>query len=481
MRLADALWRVVLAAKGLARLLVAAVLLLLETSGIGRRLYFLPRQIPRDRDEVAANPEKFFRLAQRSGAVPKAAKFRGIVLHEPDAASMSDPSKAQRTFLATIAFALDGAEASTTTLCVKTGRFRGPWVLQLILAARAGGHFSRERAFYEHVAPSLRHAAVPRCFHADVLGLLTHTFFLLEGVEGVVCHRESEPFDDGVARAFLAAEAKVHRQWWDDDAVDVNGTPSLAALDGSVFGGLLNGVMPKIHRPLLHAIVLYTHGRRCGQGLLHGDARLGNALFASGTNGMRAGRRAAVDVTLVDWEVAQRGPCLFDVLYFLWLCVDPVSESSHEETMQTAVPSSKEDCERAGAYARACGLLSERDWSLLLHWQQHLDLPHDPPHGAEHAPLEEQVAVMSLLIAAYMLAVGKLGFANVWKDGNNSADLGAWGRRVQSRVEALCANRGALRLAAKALDAEAPVEGGWEAQLMKVIEQMEERRGGRAS
>jgi hypothetical protein len=425
------------------RLMAATAWLTLECSGIGRCLYRLPRNIPRDRREATANPKSIFRLAQAGGAIPPEARFLDLSLHDANVESMSDPDKLERTFLVTITFVVSGEESTVVdpgevTLCIKTGRFRGPFILQCLIAA--GGFFSREKCFYEDVAPHGHglDARVPRCFHADSIWPLTHTFFILEGVTGVVCRRESAPYDDTTARAFLAAEAKVHSQFWDAPS----DAPPLAALRGSVFGGVL-GVLPKQQRPLMRAVVAYTH-KRCGQGLVHGDSRLGNALFGE-----------SHEVTLVDWEVAQCGPCLFDVLYFLWLCVD----------------GEKEEVE---ADEHVYGLFSARDWALLSHWQHELRIPPSTTHGT----LQEQVCVVSLLLAGYFLAIGKLGFGAVWKDGNNRDDMDAWGRRVRQRLEALCNNRRAIRVAARAIEAEVPAPdgGGWETHLIGVLDQAAKTR-----
>ena len=57
---------------------------------------------------------------------------------------------------------------------------------------------------------------------------------------------------------------------------------------------------------------------KCPASLVHGDARLGNALFRNG------------ECTIVDWECAQNGTPLFDMLYCVWLCLDQSTDDERE-------------------------------------------------------------------------------------------------------------------------------------------------------
>ena len=225
---------------------------------------------------------------------------------------MSDPGKADRTFLLTISW---GATAEhQAVLCCKTGALRGPKSARLLVAA-LGSH-SREAAFYTHLAPGLRAAGVrvPHCFHSDVAGLLAHTFFLLEGVTGVTAVTDGATMGSTepelvVLRSFLTEEATVHAMHWGaDDGVD----SPLAVLSGSVSmrNFLASSPVLKPHKRLLNAALAFTaNTARCPTTLIHGDARLGNALLHPD------GR-----CTLVDWEVAAAGTPLLDVVYCIWMC-----------------------------------------------------------------------------------------------------------------------------------------------------------------
>ena len=111
--------------------------------------------------------------------------------------------------------------------------------------------------------------------------------------------------------------------------------------------------------------------------------------------------------TLVDWEVAAAGTPLLDVIYCIWMCSEPGRSGS-------SMPSQRGgDCD---------SLLSDADWRLVEHWQKCLGRTVGRSWD-NFAPLVEQVAVVSLLLAAQAWAIRGAGFAEAWADGNNNADL----------------------------------------------------------
>ncbi len=409
------------------RLGLALLCMKLEDWGVGPRLYRL--RFPRDRGEVARDPSVILDLAFAHGAVPDDADRASATLrlHDVDPSAMADPDKINRTFLLTVDFRRRaGGTPGSVVLCVKTGTFRGPRAAQLWLAAV--GFKSREQAFYRHVAPQLRArtgARVPRCFHSDTSPLLTHTFFLLEGITGDVTAVAEGAADipDAARLSFLREEARCHAAFWGPR----RGKVAFDTMDGSVLPGIIatSGVL-RPHRALLTAAFEYSLAK-CPQSLVHGDARLGNAL-------LHPDGRA----TVIDWEVAAGGAPLFDVIYFLWLCCD-------------YAPDGPEDGKHA--------LLSRRDWSFVDEWGQAVrqaraaagDGGDDDGDDDKYGPMPQQVAVVSLLLWAYVYAIGAAGFATVWEDGNNESDLKAWGRRCRVRIQQFAGSEAAHRQLARAL------------------------------
>ena len=100
------------------------------------------------------------------------------------------------------------------------------------------------------------------------------------------------------------------------------------------------------------------------------------------------------------------------MIYCIWMCSEPrVDDMSTSSSGRTS--SQRGDCD---------SLLSDADWLLVEHWQKCLG--RDVSQSWEKfAPLVEQVAVVSLLLAAQAWAIRGAGFAKAWEDGNNNADL----------------------------------------------------------
>ena len=115
---------------------------------------------------------------------------------------------------------------------------------------------------------------------------------------------------------------------------------------------------------------------------------------------------------MVDFEMCQPGAPIFDVVYCLWLCSDPPSN----------VPSDS--------------LYSKSEWELIHLWEEEVikHLGQVPDVAVGYVALSDQVLVASILLWAYTWAVGDAGFGKVWEDGNNKADLQAWGKRIRQRI-----------------------------------------------
>eukprot|EP00945_MAST-04E_sp_MAST-4E-sp1_P007441 g7441.t1 len=375
------------------RVIFAILFHFVEKSGAGKRLFYLP--FPRDRREAEENPEWIVQLARKHGAVPAGSSPVAVRFHDNDPNMMADPDKVDQIFLVTLTWDAkgDGETVSETTLCCKSGPLRGPWQTKLVLSAL--GFESREGAFYTTLAPKLRAGGspIPRCYHAACVPLLTHTFLLLEGVTGAVAVRESQVIGDRngqYVEMFLKELGRIHKFF-------LPSAPSYLAksLNGPILSIVIRSTGAlKEHRGLLDAALNFVK-EKCPQSLVHGDARLGNALFRNG------------ECTIVDWECAQNGTPVFDVLYCIWLGIDS-SESS--------------------------ALLSPRDWKYIKVWQEET-FGDGGMDNRKFAPLHQQIVVVSLLLWAYTVYIGNAGFSQVWRDGNNAEDLIAWNRRIRKRVE----------------------------------------------
>jgi len=117
----------------------------------------------------------------------------------------------------------------------------------------------------------------------------------------------------------------------------------------------------------------------------------------------------------------------------------------------------------------AAGLLSAADWVLVDHWQHSVRQSLDG-----FAPVVDQVAVVSLLLAAQAWAIRGAGFAKAWEDGNNNADLVAWRRRVWGRIGALAESKLAQSVMARALAGpDSSGEGARESLEAEITEFME--------
>ena len=401
--------------------IVSAILLhAIEQSGVGRRLFYLP--FPRDRREAEQDPEWMVQLARQHSAIPADASCVNVRFHHNDPNTMADPDKVDQVFLMTLTWVTPpgGKRNAEKTLCCKTGPLRGPWQTKLVLSAL--GFESREAAFYNNLAPALRAAGspIPQCYHAACVPLLTHTFLLLEGVTSAVAIRESQvlgDFNEQYVKLFLKELGRIHKFF--------SSFPS-GYLARSLNGPILSVVIRSTgalqhHHEMLDAALAFVE-EKCPASLVHGDARLGNALFRNG------------ECTIVDWECAQNGTPLFDVLYCIWLCIDFTEELGGQ----------------SGNANKLGSILSFRDWECVEIWKKEA-FEDDGMVDDRYAPLHEQVVVVSLLLWAYVVYIGNAGFAEVWRNGNNAEDLAAWNRRIRNRVEAFAGSNAAKSLLAKCL------------------------------
>lgn len=201
--------------------------------------------------------------------------------------------------------------------------------------AIALGLYAREVAFYRRLAGRLG-ASVPRV-HAAAHDPGSGAFTLL--LEDVADARQGDQVagcTPARARMALVEIARVHAAVPGDVALGADGwirTP--VAVTQAVLAAALPGFLERFAPRLdpAHADVVRRFAPHCDawgldvrgpQGLVHGDFRLDNVLFAG--DGCR----------IVDWQLASWGPPVRDVAYFLGGALDPAVRRAHEEGLLRA-------------------------------------------------------------------------------------------------------------------------------------------------
>ncbi len=188
--------------------------------------------------------------------------------------------------------------------------------------------WAREVAFYQEVAPVSPGARVPRCYHAGADPAAERWVVVLEDCPAV-------PVDPAIGATTAQAEAAVdalaqfHCTWWESGG-HITWMPGF---DTTGVGGLQGAwldALPLFRRRYGHvtpaptgewverfAAILPDWSDRTARTpltVVHADYRLDNLLFApSSTSGDDDG---PVEVTMIDWQTALRGPGAMDLTSF---------------------------------------------------------------------------------------------------------------------------------------------------------------------
>eukprot|EP00941_MAST-03F_sp_MAST-3F-sp1_P003333 g3333.t1 len=331
-----------------------------------------------------------------------------------DIGCISDPGKSERVFQVTL--------NSSQRFVVKTGRFRGPLLVQIFIAC-ANLFRSREKIFYDYNNQVMEwNCNIASCLYAAEQRWLTHTFFIFRVVESEKKDLLVRSFTEGstnvslsLANLFLCELAKLHAQYYNK-----NNVLDTIFADGWWLKGFLTTSLPKRHRKFA-LLALQWVENNANWSVIHGDARLGNALFFCATPSK------AKICTLLDWECASSGPIFWDIIYFIWLSLPAQSAEKDEDI-----------------------LWSHRDRKIIKQWSELI------PNFTGPSP--EEACILSILMWCYMICIGESGFGYVWRDGNNADDLEAWRKRVRSRIHSLAKNQSARQLVISALSQTAPNE-----------------------
>ncbi|MTD44898.1 phosphotransferase [Conexibacter sp. W3-3-2] len=194
------------------------------------------------------------------------------------------------------------------------------------------GAYRREISFYAHLADRAT-GAVPGC-HLAVYDEDEGWFTLvLEDIVGAEQGDQIRGCTVEEARLALRTLARVHAPVMGDlhvgtlDFLNVP-NPLTQQLAGALLPGFLERYGDRVapeHAEVLERFVpvidAWFADRRPPLGLVHGDYRLDNLLFA------------ADRCTVVDWQTLQWGPALYDVSYFLAGAFDADVRRAHEEEL----------------------------------------------------------------------------------------------------------------------------------------------------
>ncbi|MDO5504147.1 MAG: phosphotransferase [Actinomycetia bacterium] len=200
------------------------------------------------------------------------------------------------------------------------------------------GVYRAETTFYRDVAPTVD-VRVPRCHHVS---------FADDG-EFVLLLEDLHPFEQGdqidgctveQARDALANLAGLHGpRWCDPTLVELDGL-ALPDQDSSTFlaevygqavetflddlGGHLEPGDHEVLRGVTGVLGTWGHARQERFGLVHGDYRLDNLLFAPD---------GGATTVAVDWQTLSLGLPARDLAYFLATCLEPDARREHESDL----------------------------------------------------------------------------------------------------------------------------------------------------
>jgi hypothetical protein len=178
---------------------------------------------------------------------------------------------------------------------------------------------SKEVGFYQHLAAAVAPLA-PHPYFAQVSRGSGHHCLLLSWLDAV---QVTEQEGCTLEQAMLVMEtlARLHAKHW---AITPQRERWLAVIPNDAIDAMC-ATFEGPHRRMLSQLVAnsWRHNQRPPQTIIHGDARVGNMLFA------RDGR----SVHILDWQAVRRGKGVFDVIYFLSVSVPTAVRLQHETAL----------------------------------------------------------------------------------------------------------------------------------------------------
>ncbi|MGI9612057.1 MAG: phosphotransferase family protein, partial [Acidimicrobiales bacterium] len=190
--------------------------------------------------------------------------------------------------------------------------------------------WAREVAFYQQVAPASPGARVPACYHVAADPGADRWVVVLEDRPMLAVDPAAGATPEQAAAA-VDALAVFHRTWWQrDQAFDW-----MPGFDTMGVGGLQPAwldALPVFRERYAHVVPGPTGAwverfadqlpnwsdRAATEPLtvVHADYRLDNLIFAPPTPGATTDADDGLDVTIIDWQTALRGPGAMDLTSF---------------------------------------------------------------------------------------------------------------------------------------------------------------------
>lgn len=169
----------------------------------------------------------------------------------------------------------------------------------------------KETGVYTHLAghPSV---AMPQPYFAQADALTGNLCVLMELMRGAVEVTERQGCPLELCEVAVDAFADLHAAFWQRDDPR---TAFLRQVPDPVIDYMAS-LFTGPDRELLGALLrkVWRHDNLAPTTVLHGDARVGNMLFAPADGSGR--------FVLIDWQAARKGKGVFDLAYFLVLSVD---------------------------------------------------------------------------------------------------------------------------------------------------------------
>lgn len=204
--------------------------------------------------------------------------------------------------------------------------------------ARVGEGYVKEIGFYTHLLHDLD-VRSPRCWHAAMDDDREHFTLLLDDLAPARPGVQRDGCTIDQARAAILNLPGLHAPRWDDETLHQHEFLARTDADAATFigelhrgatdeflaryGHELSAEDARTLREAAEATGAWLLTRPRPFGLVHGDYRLDNLMFAPDGQG----------VTALDWQTVSTGPPLRDVAYFLGNSVEPAQRARHEEDL----------------------------------------------------------------------------------------------------------------------------------------------------
>ncbi|MBI2566668.1 MAG: DUF1679 domain-containing protein [Candidatus Schekmanbacteria bacterium] len=267
------------------------------TTLLDRHVRRVKLPFPRNLEELRDRQDWCIARLRAAGAIPAGAAVRAF------RATPFAAGEAFRSHMARIDLELsvDGTDRVFSCLAkfapiVGTLRDHAVYVLQ--------DNASKECGFYLHHAAEIADAA-PRPFFAQAHKASGHLCVLLEHLAAADHYGEHDDFDDEIALLAIRQMARWHALHWGLQRASAQWVPAIPPVVIDYFARQFRGEGAGIMRRLM--AMCWRQAVSGPQTLVHGDARIGNWLFADGR------------AVMIDWQAIRSNRAAWDVAYFIML------------------------------------------------------------------------------------------------------------------------------------------------------------------